>query len=147
VFIVAGNSKTTEVMRKIITAESVTKMLKATEEEHNLPHIGDYLDGLRREKELRKEDFFIIGGVSSTYGYEILRGAKIPSRDTLIRFALAFGLSVDETDYLLKIGGKAKLYPVLKRDALIIFGLINGMSVLELNIKAEEKGILPIGNY
>jgi transcriptional regulator with XRE-family HTH domain len=144
---VAGSGKTAEVMRKILTAKSVTKMLKATDKETNLPPVGEYLDGLRLEKGLKKEEFFTLGGVSAVYGYEILRGVKTPSRDTLIQFAFAFKMSVDETNYLLKIGEKAQLYPLIKRDALIIYGLSHGLGIVKLNILAEEKGILPIGNY
>jgi transcriptional regulator with XRE-family HTH domain len=141
------NGKTAEVMRKILTAKSVTKMFKATKKAPALPPVGDYLDALRKERGLKKEDFFALGGVSAVYGYEILRGVKSPSRDTLIQFAFAFGMDVDAANYLLKIGEKAQLYPLVDRDALIIYALSHGLSIIELNISADENGILPIGNY
>ncbi|MDR0898113.1 MAG: helix-turn-helix domain-containing protein [Oscillospiraceae bacterium] len=140
-------SRTAEVMRKIITAKTVTKMLKATDEEPTLPPIGVYLDDLRKEKGLKKEEFFALSGVSAGYGYEIFRGVKSPSRDTLIQFAFALGLDVDQTNDLLKIGEKAQLYPKMKRDALIIYALSCSFTIIKLNILADENGILPIGNY
>lgn len=143
----AGSGKTAEIMRKILTAKSVTKMLRETGKAPALPPLGDYLDGIRKAKGLKKEEFFALSGVSTVYGYEILRGVKTPSRDTLIRFAFAFNMSVDETNYLMKVGEKAELYPMLKRDSLIIYALTHGLSVVQLNISAEENEIPPIGSY
>jgi transcriptional regulator with XRE-family HTH domain len=147
VIFLAASGKTAEVMRKISTAKSVTKMLRETGKEPPLPTVGEYLDVIRREKGLSKEEFFVMGGVSSVYGYEILRGAKSPSRDTLIQFALSFCMSVEETQELLKVGEKAQLYPFIKRDALIIYALTHGLSAVKFNLSAEEHGVLPIGNY
>jgi transcriptional regulator with XRE-family HTH domain len=146
-FKVSENGKTAEVMRKILTAKSVTKMFKATKNESALPPVGEYIDELRREKELKKETLFKLSCISTIYGHEIIRGLKNPSRDTLIQFAFALKLTVDETNRLLKIGEKAQLYPMLKRDSLIIFALSHGLNIVQFNISAEESGILPIGNY
>jgi transcriptional regulator with XRE-family HTH domain len=144
----ARNDKTTaELMRRIQTVKSVTKMLREIEKASDLPNIGVYLDGIRKEKGLKKEQLFAAVGISAIFGYEILRGVKSPSRDTLIKFAFAFNMNVDETQKLLVIGEKAPLYPRLKRDALIIYALSHGFSIIKLNITADEKGILPIGSY
>lgn len=143
----ARNGNTTQIMHKIFTAKSATKMLREIGKEPALPTVGEYLDEIRKEKGIKKEEMFASVGVSAVYGYEILRNAKIPSRDTLIQFAFAFGMDVDETNFLLKIGEKAELYPLIKRDALIIFALSNGLSIVEFNISAFENGILPIGKY
>jgi transcriptional regulator with XRE-family HTH domain len=122
-------------------------MLRVTGKEPALPPFGEYLDRLRIEKGLKKEEFFTLGGVSTAYGYEIIRGMKSPSRDKLIRFAFVLGLDVGETQDLLKVGEKAKLYPMIKRDALIIYALSHGQSIAELNKSAEENGVTQIGNY
>ena len=46
--------------------------------------------------------------------------------------AFGFGLSLEETQKLLKIAGRSMLYAKLKRDAAIIFGLSHKMSVMEV---------------
>jgi transcriptional regulator with XRE-family HTH domain len=144
---VENKGKTAVIMRNIVTAKSVTTMLKATNNESGLPTLGEHLDRLRLEKGIKKEEFFALGGISTAYGYEILRNLKSPSRDILIQFAFILELGIDETQELLKIGTQASLYPRLKRDALIIYGLANGMNIADVNIAAKEHGILPIGNY
>jgi transcriptional regulator with XRE-family HTH domain len=143
----AGTIETAELMQRIQMAKSVTKMLREIDKVSELPTIGAYLNEIRKEKGLKKEKLFAAVGISTVYGYEILSEKKIPSRDTLLQFAFAFKMNVDETQKLLKIGEKAQLYPKLKRDAHIIFALSNGLSMVELNILAVNTGILPIGNY
>lgn len=72
--------------------------------------------------------------VSKSYGYQILRGERVPGRDILLRTALALGLSLKETQRLLAVGGCGALYPRVRRDAAVIFALNQKMSLLQ----AEE---------
>ena len=45
------------------------------------------------------------------------------------------GATLDETQELLKRCGLAQLYPRVRRDAIIIYGLANGMSLMDINDK------------
>ena len=72
--------------------------------------------------------------VSKSYGYQILRGERVPGRDILLRTALALGLSLKETQRLLAVGGCGALYPRVRRDAAVIFALNQKMTLLQ----AEE---------
>lgn len=139
--------KTEVILRKIKAAESVTKMLRETSEETEVPTFGQYLDDLRRQKKLRKEKLFELSDVSTVYGYEILRDAKSPSRDTIIKFAFALGLNDEETQDLLKIGGKGRLYARMKRDKLIIYALTHGYTLLDMNALADDNDVPQIGKY
>ena len=57
------------------------------------------------------------------YFYDVINGRKIPSRDKIIRLALALGLSLDECQTALKFCGRSQLYPRIKRDSIIIHGI------------------------
>ena len=72
--------------------------------------------------------------ISKSYGYQILRGERIPGRDILLRTAFALSLSLKETQRLLAVGDCGALYPKVRRDAAVIFALNQKMSLLE----AEE---------
>ena len=72
--------------------------------------------------------------VSKSYGYQILRGERVPGQNILLRTALALGLSLKETQRLLAVGGCGALYPRVRRDAAVIFALNQKMSLLQ----AEE---------
>ena len=66
----------------------------------------------------------------------------------MLRLAFGFGLNVEETQELLRSAKKAPLYPRIKRDAAIIFGLSHQQTImeiqsvlndLELSLLGEEK--------
>ena len=54
---------------------------------------------------------------------------------------LCYGLdaSVEETQELLKRCGKAQLYPKLKRDAIIYYGLLHKLDLFEINDKLFDE--------
>ena len=51
---------------------------------------------------------------------------------------------MEETQELLKLCGMAQLYPKLKRDAIIYYGLLHGLKLFEINDKLfdEDEEIL-----
>lgn len=69
--------------------------------------------------------------ISKSYGYQVLRGERIPGRDILLRTALFLKLNLKETQRLLAVGGCGALYPKIRRDAAVIFALNQKMSLLE----------------
>ena len=69
--------------------------------------------------------------ISKSYGYQVLRGERIPGRDILLRTALSLGLDLKETQRLLAAGGCGALYPRIRRDAAVIFALNQKMTLLE----------------
>ena len=52
--------------------------------------------------------------IERTYGHQLFNGTRRPSRDKVLQLALGLGLSVDETQRLLRAAGKSPLYPRLK---------------------------------
>lgn len=72
--------------------------------------------------------------ISKSYGYQVLRGERMPGRDILLRTALVLQLSLQETQRLLALGDCGALYPKVRRDAAVIFALNHKMTLLE----AEE---------
>lgn len=69
--------------------------------------------------------------ISKSYGYQILRGERMPGRDILLRTALVVQLSLKDTQRLLAVGGCGALYPKVRRDAAVIFALNQKMTLLE----------------
>ena len=72
-------------------------------------------------------------GTSEVYLYQIFSGRRTPSHDRTI--CLCFGLSatLEETQELLKHCCIAQIYAKDRRDAIIIYGLSNGMTLAEVN--------------
>lgn len=95
------------------------------------PSCAQALRNLLDRADISASDWITAADISRSYGYQILRGERIPGRDILLRTALALHLSVEETQRLLTLGGCAALYPRLRRDAAVIFALNQSLSLLE----------------
>lgn len=78
------------------------------------------------------------------YFYCIINGRKTPSRDKIIELVSAMKLSVDDCQKLLKLNGKAPLYPRIKRDSIIIYGIENGQTVFEISEALKKNGEKPL---
>ena len=87
---------------------------------------------LCEERGLIPSDVIRNAQIERAYGHQIFNGRRNPSRDKLIQLSLGLGLSLDETQTLLKLAGKSMLYVKFERDAACMFGISRGMSVMEV---------------
>lgn len=95
--------------------------------------IARALNALLAEKNAVKSEVIAKSGIESHYAYQIFSGTKTPSRDKILMLCIGFGLSVDETQQLLKITGFAQLYSKEERDNVILFGLTKKLSIIDMN--------------
>lgn len=72
-------------------------------------------------------------GMSDIYLHQIFSGRRNPSRSRLLCLCIGLGASLEETQKLLKLCGLAQLYPKLRRDAIIIYGLTHRLSLFSIN--------------
>ena len=72
-------------------------------------------------------------GMSDNYLHQIFSGRRNPSRSRLLCLCIGLGASLEETQELLKLCGLAQLYPKLRRDAIIIYGLTHRLSLFSIN--------------
>ena len=95
--------------------------------------LAQYLSYLLAEKKLSKAEV-IKKSELGDYAYHIFAGRKkSPARPKILSLALAMGLSVKETQYLLYYAGMEKLYIRNEWDSIIMFALENKLSVEEAN--------------
>ena len=78
-------------------------------------------------------------GMSEIYLHQIFAGRRNPSRNRLLCLCYGVEASVEETQELLKLCGMAQLYPKLKRDAIIYYGLLHKFSLFEINDKLFDE--------
>lgn len=122
---------TSELFRRLRGRESGRNLLIQKEKPTTCSQL---LLELLEKAGLSAPEWMTAADVSKSYGYQILRGERVPGRDILLRTALALGLSLKETQRLLAVGGCGALYPRVRRDAAVIFALNQKMSLLQ----AEE---------
>lgn len=67
------------------------------------------------------------------YFYDIVNGRKIASRDKVIRLILSMRLTTEDCQEALRVSGRSALYPRVRRDALLIYGIENHYSIDQVN--------------
>ncbi len=78
--------------------------------------------------------------LEASYGYQIFNGRRKPTRIILLRFAIIFELNLEETQQLLKMGQKQELYPRIRFDAAVIYGIEHHYSIEEVEDLLSEVG-------
>ena len=109
-----------------------------------LESIPSYLNRKMGEKTLSTAQLFEAASTERSTGYKIMNGQLLPSRDSLLRVSFALRLDVNETQYLLKVGRRARLTPRDSRDAVIHHCIIKEASLVDANITLFDAGEEPL---
>lgn len=107
--------------------------------------FADYIMTLSGEKEVAPASVVRNAQIDRVYGQQLFSGVRKPSRDKAIQLAFGFALSLDETQRLLQMADKSRLYPRIKRDAAIIYGLEHQMKLQELQELLYTIGVPVLG--
>lgn len=83
---------------------------------------------------INKADF------SYCYFYDIINGRKMPTKDKVIRLALAMKMNLDECQKALKLSGRSALYPRLRRDSILIYAIENQLTIFRCDELLEKYG-------
>lgn len=106
--------------------------------------LPKYLFELLEAKGLSRADVIVKTGLDKAYAYQIFAGMRNPSRDKLITIALGIALSEDETQELLRLAGHRELWVKDERDALILFAIRHGLSLVDVHTELERYGLDPL---
>ena len=133
---------TDELLQELLDAPDPVKFAS----KHRITRRGlpAYLQQLLDEKGLDRPKVVKAAGLNPTYGYEIFTGGKRPSRDKLLQIVFAMGCTLQEANRVLQAGGHNELYCKNRRDAIIIFCLDHGQSLLRTDEELYRFGEEPI---
>ena len=123
---------TKSLQNKITRAANFEKVQEQYADAFIEQSAAEYLHVLCLKYQMKPGDIIRQAQIERTYGYQIFNGTRKPSRDKLLQLAFGFGLTLEETQDLLKQSGKSLLYSRIKRDAACIFGLTHHLNVLEM---------------
>ena len=126
---------TNRLQQELMDAPNLERFLSENRDCFQNGRVHELLNGLFRKCGISKAALAKQSGMSEVYLHQVFAGRRNPSRSRLI--CLCFGLSatLEETQELLKQCGLAQLYPKVRRDAIIIYGLVNGVSLFDVNDK------------
>ena len=122
---------TEELLDELLNSSSLEGYL-----EQNKPSsrtLAEYLQQLLDEKGLERSRVVRMANLNDTFGYQIFRGTRHPSRDKVLQIAFAMALTLRETNRALTAAGASELYCKDRRDAIIIFCLDRGCSLQKVN--------------
>ena len=125
---------------KLDELDNDDKALSQYLNEINYKSFGKYFYELMEAKKLSVKDIYIkCTNISESYIYAIRNDEKSPTRDVVITVACAMGITVEETNTLLKYAGHRKLYAKDKDDALIIYCLNKKMDTSSIEELLRSK--------
>ena len=124
---------TDKMMDKLLKSNNIEEYLKENEKYFVDLAISQFLSEYIKSKNLTKSHIIKDAEISEIFGFQVLSGTRNPSRNTLLSLCIAMGMTVEEVQSSLKIAKFAPLYPKLKRDSIIIWGIVNGKGVCEIN--------------
>ena len=121
---------TDELLQELLTAPAPDTFISSRTIKRDLP---TYLNQLLDEKGLKRSDVIRASDLNSTYGWDIFKGERKPTREPVL--ALVFGLqcTLQEANRVLQAAGHNELYCKNRRDAIIIFCLDRKYTLLHTN--------------
>ena len=122
---------TKELENKIKKAEN-TEQLNALLTELPEQNLAVHLQQLCEKNNRTFSQMQVASGVTKSLFYAMLNGTRKAKKEHLLKIGMALGLSLEEMNTLLKVAGLKELYAKNKEDAILIFGLNNGLDIMQI---------------
>ena len=131
---------TEELLNRIKNATDIQEFLNSCEKDFINKSCSQHLNEIMEAKKLSASFIANNSGIGE-YVYKILKGERNPSRDVLISIAFGMGLTLEETQFLLRISKFAVLDSREKRDSIIIYSLTHKKNVYETDDLLDNNNI------
>ncbi len=135
------NKKTTEELMETIlqSRKNIKQLIVELEPEQLDMDLKDYLEQLLAEKKLTASKVIKQSGLNANYGHQIFNGTrKNIARNKLLALAFGMGMTLEETQKMLKVAQQPVLYPRIQFDLIVIFALKEGWSLIDTNELLED---------
>ena len=132
-------------------AETTDKFKNKIEEAHTWEDMQRVLKELprvtlrQRTEELSEKynkSFSVICGLAdipeSTF-YAVMNGTRTPKKEMIIKIAFALGASMEELNEMLKLAKLKELYAKNTEDAIIIYGMKNGLDLVDIDMLLKSQ--------
>lgn len=132
---------TTELLRELKRQScSLPDYLSNHKETFVVEDIKAFWEQLIKEKKYSKSNIINKADFSYCYFYDVINGRKMPTKDKVVRLALAMKMSIDECQQALKISGRSALYPKVRRDSVLIYALEKHLTITQCNELLAKHG-------
>ena len=131
---------TTNLENELKSCASLEDFLNQNQSELSNAPLAEHIQNMIASKSMTRAEVVKACNLNEIYAYQIISGARRPSRDKLLCLCIAMKASLEETQELLYHGGFAPLYVRSQRDSIIIFGISHGESILQVNSNLYDHG-------
>lgn len=134
------DKKNTDGLRQeLMDSTDLSQFLSRNQEQFVDKSVAELLNHLFEKKNISKAALAKQAGMSEIYLHQIFAGRRTPSRNRLLCLCYGLEASIEETQELLRLCGMAELYPKLKRDAIIYYGLLHKLDLFVINDKLFDE--------
>lgn len=135
---------TDDLQQELMQSSDLNRFLCENKSRFSNEGVTEILNRIFKKKHMTKATLAKQAGMSEIYLHQIFAGRRKPSRNKLLCLCFGMEASIEETQELLKLCGLAQLYPKLKRDAIIYYGILHQVSLFEINDKLFEEKEEPL---
>ena len=129
----------------LFKASNLEQFIKKNAEEMKFQSFSEYITEFCKKQGEVPERIIKRANIERSFGHQIFKGTRNPSRDTVLQLAFGFEADVDTAQELLKYARMSALYPRVKRDAAIIYCLHNHFTIVETQLVLYELGLPLLG--
>lgn len=124
---------TTNLQQELMDSPKLDSFLADNKTCFNQETAAQTLTRLFEQKALSKAALAKQAYMSEIYLHQIFAGRRNPSRNRLLCLCYGLDATPEETQELLKLCGHAQLYPKIRRDAIILYGIVHHEKLPQIN--------------
>ncbi len=137
---------TTKLLNQLFKTSNLDRFIQRNSKEIDLPPFNVYISALCKEQGLIPEHIIKKSDIERSFGHQIFKGTRKPSRDTVLQLAFGLEANLGLTQNLLKYARCSPLYPRIKRDAAIIYCIHNKYNIVDTQTILHELNLSLIGS-
>ena len=107
--------------------------------------LAQLLEQMLQQSGISKAKAIKNAEMSEVYGYHIFSGSRIPERGKVLALAISMGLSLEQTQQLLKSADYSTLYVKRPFDSVVLYGIMKKMTVAQINELLYDYGMETLG--
>ena len=136
---------TSEIVKQLQLSPDFQSFYRENKEYMVDQSLAQLLNRLLQETGVSKAQAIKNAEMSEIYGYHIFAGSRIPERGKVLALAIGMGLRLEQVQQLLKTAGYSTLYVKRPFDSVVLYGIINHMSVAQINELLYDYGMETLG--
>ena len=125
------SKRTDELGFELENSQSIYSYMEANAAEFDDKNFYSFLSTLIVNSGKPKTTIVADSCISEPYLYNLLRGEKRPTRNSVIKLAFGLELTLETTERFLMLAGYRSFYERHKRDSLLKYAFLNKMDISE----------------